>query len=118
MSESAIGDQFCNEAKAEILGDAKAIPEPKSPISSGWRGHLNGYIENTKGARIQVSEVTLRLDSDTAWALANQLTDRAIKEANAVEGEQVKALSNLGAALGRLLDHHAANNGGREVVNP
>lgn len=90
--------------------------ETKSPIGGGWRGHLNGHIEKTKGAWIQTSEVTIKLDHETAWALANQLTDRAIKEADAVEGEQVEALSNLGAAIGRLIDHHAANNGGREIV--
>lgn len=89
----------------------------RPPIKGGWRGNLNGAVEDTKGTEIQVSEVTLKLDSYTAWALANQLTDRAIKDANAVENEQVAALSTLGAALGRLLDHPAANNGGRECVN-
>ncbi len=88
----------------------------KSPIKSGWRGNLNGYIESTDGASINTSEVVLKLDKATAWALANQLTDRSIKEANAVENEQIIMLSNLGAALGRLIDHHAANNGGREVL--
>lgn len=89
---------------------------PRTPIKSGWRGNLNGAVEDTKGTEIQVSEVTLRLDPYVAWALANQLTDRAIKEANAVENEQVAALSTLGAALGRLIDHPAANNGGREII--
>jgi hypothetical protein len=88
----------------------------KPPIKGGWRGNLNGHVENTDGAQIAVSEVTLRLDSATAWALANHLTDRAIKEANAVEGAHIAALSTLGAALGRLIDHPAANNGGRECV--
>jgi hypothetical protein len=88
----------------------------KPPIKSGWRGNLNGYVEGTKGTAIEVSEVTLRLDRFTAWALANQLTDRAIKAANAVENEQIMALSTLGAALGRLIDHPSANNGGRECV--
>ena len=90
--------------------------QARPPIKGGWRGHLNGHIEHTNGSQIGVSEVTLRLDFATAWALANQLTDRAIKDAVAVEGAQVSALSDLGAALGRLIDHHAANNGGREVV--
>jgi hypothetical protein len=88
----------------------------RPPIMSGWKGDINGAVECTKTTRIKVSEVTLQLDYDTAWALANQLTDRAIKAANAVENEQVAALSNLGAALGRLIDHSAANNGGRECI--
>ncbi len=89
---------------------------PRPPIKSGWRGNLNGGVEGTKNTEIQVSEITLRLDHHTAWALCNQLTDRAIKDANAVEHEQVAALSTLGAAIGRLIDHPAANNGGREIV--
>ena len=86
-----------------------------SPIKSGWRGDINGAIECTKGSKIQVSEITIRLDYDTAWALANQLTDDSIKRAYAVGDGQVLALSNLGAALGRLIDHHAANNGARKL---
>ena len=59
-----------------------------------------------------MSIVTLELDRDTAWALANQLTDLAIGEAaKAVENSQVAAPSSLGAALGRLIDHPSANNG-------
>lgn len=96
------------------MSDEKINAE--SPIKSGWRGNLSGVIENTAGSEILVSEVTLRLDRDTAWALANHLTDGAIKRANSVEGSQVAALSSLGAALGRLVDHPAANNGGRAVV--
>ena len=88
----------------------------RPPIKSGWRGNLSGAVEDTKGTEIHVSEITLRLDSFTAWALANQLTDRAINDANAVENEQIAALSTLGAAIGRLIDHPAANNGGRECI--
>lgn len=88
----------------------------KPPIKSVWRGNLNGYLEHTSGSQIKVSEITLQLDHDTAWALANHLTDRAIKDANSVNDGQMAKLSTLGAALGRLIDHHAANNGGRECV--
>ncbi|MBF4991103.1 hypothetical protein [Methylophilus sp. QUAN] len=88
----------------------------KSPIKSGWRGNINGHIEATNGTSIAVGSVTLNLDQETAWALANQLSDRAIAAGNAVEGGQVLALSNLGAALGRLIDHPSANNGGRSVI--
>lgn len=92
------------------------MAETKPPIKSGWRGNLNGHIEGTSGAQIQATAITITLDHTTAWALANVLTDSAIGRANAVEGEQVAALSNLGAALGRLIDHTAANNGGREHI--
>ncbi|QOX81045.1 hypothetical protein FY034_18895 (plasmid) [Trichlorobacter lovleyi] len=88
----------------------------KSPIKSGWRGNINGALENTDGSGVEVSEITLKLDRVTAWALCNHLTDRAIKDANSVEGAQIEALSTLGAALGRLIDHHSANNGGRDLV--
>ena len=90
--------------------------KPQSPIKSGWRGDLNGFVQNTNDTQILVSEVTIKLDIHTAHALANHLTDRAIEKANSVEGDQVIALSNLGSALGRLIDHHSANNGGREYV--
>lgn len=94
----------------------KIESEVKSPIKSGWKGNINGHIEATNGSSIIVGNVTLNLDQETAWALANQLSDKAIATANAVEGGQILALSNLGAALGRLIDHPSANNGGREVV--
>lgn len=89
---------------------------PKPPIQSGWRGELSGCVEGTNSAYISVSEVTLRLDHKTAYALANLLCDSSIERSQALEGSQVVAMSNLGAALGRLIDHPAANNGGRECV--
>ena len=88
----------------------------KSPIKAGWRGCQNGWIDNADGSHIEVSEVTLRLDRKTAWALCNHLTDEAIETANSVDGFQVAALKTLGAALGRLIDHHSANNDGRDVI--
>lgn len=91
--------------------------EKKPPIKSGWRGDLNGAIENTKGSQILVSEVTLNLDFDTAWALCNVLSDSALESTRShTEDSQRKSLATLGAALGRLIDHPAANNGGRECV--
>ena len=86
-----------------------------SSIRSGWRGTLNGAVSKTH-SQIKVTEVTLKLDSETAWALANLLTDDAITKVGAVNPVQAEALSNLGAALGRLIDHGAANNGGRDVL--
>jgi hypothetical protein len=87
----------------------------KPPIKSGWRGDINGHIEDTE-SHISVSEITLKLDAKTAYALCNQLSDGAIERAHAVEGDQVEALSTLGAALGRMIDHYSANNGGRKVT--
>ncbi len=87
----------------------------KSPIKSGWRGDLNGCVEKTDST-IEATEITLRLDRVTAYALANVLSDSAIERSQSLEVSQAQALSNLGAALGRFLDHPAANNGGRECV--
>jgi len=92
------------------------MSEIKSPIMSGWRGNLNGAIEKTKTSHIAVSEITLRLDPVTAHALCNLLDDRAVARSSACEGAQLAMLSELGAALGRLIDHPSANNGGREIV--
>lgn len=88
----------------------------KSPIKSGWRGNLSGYLECTKSSQIAVSEITLRLDYETAYALCNLLTDSAIQESTRLEKDQAAAMANLGAAIGRLIDHHAANNGGRDLL--
>lgn len=88
----------------------------KSPIKSGWRGHLNGFVEATEGAHVQVSEITLKLDMRTAWVLCNQLHDDALDAHVAIQHREM--LSNLGAAIGRLIDHPSANNGGRSVVKP
>lgn len=95
------------------MSEEKARP----PIKSGWRGNLNGAVEHTEGSGIAVSEVTVRLDKTTAWALCNVLTDRALDSLKGyTEDSQRTSLATLGAALGRLIDHHAANNGGRECV--
>jgi hypothetical protein len=51
-------------------------------------------------------------------ALCNLLTDSAIERSPGLGDTQAKAISNLGAAIGRLIDHEAANNGGRKVVKP
>lgn len=88
-----------------------------SPIKSGWRGHLNGFVEKTD-SHVQVSEITLRLDRRTTYALANMLCDSKINEDHGMAPDQKEALSNLGAAIGRLIDHWAANNGGRICVKP
>ncbi len=91
-----------------------AKQEIAPPIKSGWKGDLNGCIEGTNSSYIEVSEVVLKLDRATAHALANLLFEENIKRSHPTK-EQFAALSNLGAALGRLIDHPCANNGGREV---
>ncbi len=92
------------------------VSDVKPPIKSGWRGNLTGHVEDCKDTEVEIGRITVKLDKDTAWALCNLLTDGAIERANSVEGEQIKSMSTLGAAIGRLIDHPAANNGGREVV--
>lgn len=92
------------------------MSEVKSPIMSGWRGNLNGAIEGTSTSNIQVSEITLRLDYKTAWLVANALSDDCIERGNPSNANGNKILSEVGAALGRLIDHPSANNGGRELV--
>lgn len=89
--------------------------EVKSPIKSGWRGNLNGVIEKTD-SELQVSAITVKLDHATAWALCNLLTDSHVLEHPNLENDQRVMMSEFGAALGRLIDHHAANNGGRKLV--
>lgn len=91
--------------------------EVKPPIKSGWKGNQNGYVEDTD-TTVQVSKITIEVDHKTAWALCNILTDSQLKASGNLETDQVKALSNLGAAVGRMIDHSAANNGGRAVLKP
>ncbi len=103
-------------AEADALLDTavKVDKTPRPPIKSGWRGNLSGYVEKTD-SHIQVSEVTLKLSYKDAYMLANLLTDGEIAKQH-LGAENTKLLSELGAALGRLIDHPAANNGGREIV--
>lgn len=101
------------------MTEKPATENTKSPVKGGWRGNLSGGIEGTSNSHISASEITLKLDRETAWALANLLHDNALERScnyGVIEGPQEQALSNLGAALGRLIDHGAANNGGREVL--
>ncbi len=93
------------------------MSDTKSPIMSGWRGHINGTIEKTVDSSIKISNIDINLDFDTAWALCNLLTDDAIERAKAVEGKQIDQMSNLGAALGRMIDHDSANNGDRRIIS-
>lgn len=96
------------------------MPKEKQPppIKSGWRGHLNGVVEGTESTRVKVQSVTIEVDYKTLWALCNHLYDASLGESKHLEEDQVRALSNLGAAVGRLIDHPSANNGGREIVKP
>lgn len=92
-----------------------AEKKERSPIMSGWRGHINGFIEDTS-SHIKVDQIALTLDHKTAWALCNLLADETSPRFSALGEEQKKAISNLGAALGRMIDHPSANNGGRKVI--
>jgi hypothetical protein len=87
----------------------------ESPIKSGWKGHLNGFIEKTE-SNISVSKIKLELDTKTAHSLCNILRDSALQASTAITTEQHESLSVLGAAIGRLIDHPSANNGGRKII--
>lgn len=102
-------------ARAALALKGAPADDAKPPIKSGWRGNLNGYVENTD-SHIEVSEVTLRLDKHTAWALANVLSEDALDRSCAINKQQRPGLVELGAALGRLIDNPSANNGGRSIV--
>jgi replicative DNA helicase len=86
-----------------------------SPIKSGWRGNINGHVEKTN-SQVQVAEISLKLDHVTAWALCNLLTDSQVKDHPMLEQNQREMMSELGAALGRMIDHSSANNGGRAII--
>ena len=81
-----------------------------SQIESGWKGNVNGFIKNTD-SHIIVSKLGLTLDRDTAWALCNLLTDKAIKDSLLLDKKQKPGLTSLGAVLGHLIDHPAGSNG-------
>jgi hypothetical protein len=91
----------------------------KSPIKSGWRGNINGAVELCDNTEVRCETVRLTLGTDAAWALCNVLHDKVIRDAfmqQWLEAPQIEALSMLGAALGRLIDHSSSNNGGREIL--
>ena len=87
----------------------------ESPIESGWRGNLNGVVRGTN-TTIQVRLINLEIDNKTAWALCNLLFDKDIEKSTLLEEDQKTRLISLGAAIGRLIDHPATNNGGREII--
>lgn len=89
-----------------------------SPIRAGWRGNLSGSVEHTEATSVSVTRVEIALSREDAWALCNVLLDKSLDAVApaCLEGGQIIALSTLGAALGRLVDHPSANNGGREVL--
>ena len=97
---------------SELMTSKKEV---NSPIKSGWRGNLNGAVEKTKHTSIQVSEVTISLDNETAWALCNLLSDNNLTN-DKLDKNQISGLSNLGAALGVIFDHPSANNGNRNIL--
>jgi len=91
------------------------MPDKKeSPIKSGWRGNLNGCIKNTNST-ITVSKINIEFDYETAWAICT-LLHGDINKYNYLTQSQAEGVSNIGAALGRLIDHPSANNGGRDII--
>ena len=72
-------------------------------------GELSGHIRETQ-SRIKVSEVSLELDSETAYALCNILQKSALENSHSLEKCQKVKLVNLGAALGRIFGHRSQNN--------
>lgn len=105
-----------SEASPDPIRPFDSPNSPDSPIKSGWRGNIGGYVEGCDTTQIVVSEVTLKLDARTAFALCNTLYDSVLNESRAIDSSQRQQLSILGAALGRLIDHPAANNGGRSII--
>ena len=94
--------------------EQKKQEAPPSPIGGGWRGNISGHINGTK-SEIHVHRIELVLDRDLAWALCNRLYEAGLMSDLGVSKDQREQLCNLGAALGALIDHPAANNGGRLV---
>ena len=86
----------------------------ESPIGAGWRGNINGSISQSADSSIKVSNIDVNLDFDLAWALCNILTDDVID--TTLNKSQRIVLSNLGAGIGRMIDHPSANNGGRKII--
>ena len=73
-------------------------------------GHLTGHIRETE-SRIAIKIIALDLDRETAYALCNLLCDSSLKGSKYLADEQIKKLSSLGAALGRVVEHSSAKNG-------
>lgn len=110
-----IAIQLATEEEPKKENPALKEKNPKSPIKSGWRGNINGYIEKTD-SHVQVDKIQLTLDRETAWALCNILFDSSIEENTTLEKNQKEMMSELGAALGRLIDHSSTNNGDRQII--
>lgn len=100
----------------QLVREERLSKRVKPPIKSGWRGNINGGVEKTQNTSVNVEVICLSLDRETAHSLCNVLHDSALSDSRLhLEGPQLERLSNLGAALGALIDHPAANNGGRAV---
>lgn len=81
----------------------------KSPIKSGWKGNIQGYIEQTD-SQIRVKTIQVDIDSTTAWALCNLLSDHALSTAgHLLDDVQIPPLRNLGAAIAMFIDHPTKN---------
>lgn len=80
-------------------------------ISSGWKGDINGHIAGTGDCRIKVKIIAIDIDYEAAWALCNLLQDSVLKTFKQhLDEDQIKTLSQVGAALGHFIDHASQNN--------
>lgn len=61
--------------------------KPQSPIKRGWRGDLNGFVQNTNGTQILVSGLLLN------WTYTPAMHSQTILQtkANSVEGGTIKS---------------------------
>lgn len=67
--------------------------------------YISRHVSNTKSA-VSVTRVTLEMSSDEAFALCNVLEQVSFgRLKHALETNQEKALSEIGKALGLLVDH-------------
>lgn len=87
------------------------MSHPKHPVGGSWRGYINGHVNKTE-TNIRCEKITIELDRNLAWALCNLLTDAHLSGPDIhLEADQRTGLTNLGAAIGRFIDHPATNNG-------
>ena len=92
------------------------MSHPNHPIGGSWRGYINGHVNKTETC-VRCEKITIELDRHLAWALCNLLTDAHLGAPEVhLEADQRIGLANLGAAIGRFIDHHATNNGLPEGV--
>jgi hypothetical protein len=89
----------------------------KEPRNIGTKcGNMIGAIKNTDSC-IKSCDITIRLDTQTAWALCNVLSENYIKSScgQVIETSQHRGLISLGAAIGTFIDHPNRNRKNEEA---